>query len=129
MQQTTENTSTSAPITTTTEEFIIKLTDKAIEMIKEARDSDEDSKGKDLRIAVVGGGCSGYQYALNFDNEISDDDVVIEQSDIKVVVDHFSASHLQGTVLDYVDSLNGSGFKFNNPKAKRTCGCGSSFSG
>ena len=106
---------------------IVHLTEKAVQMVKETMVS-EGFQDHSLRVAVVGGGCSGYQYGLNFDNEIAEDDVCYEFNGVKVVIDQYSAGYLQGTEIDYVVSLNGSGYKFNNPKAKRTCGCGSSFS-
>jgi iron-sulfur cluster assembly protein len=81
-----------------------------------------------LRVGVKGGGCSGFQYSLNFTSEVDDEDILVEVDGVKIVTDAFSASYLKGTELVYVDTLQGSGFKFNNPNAKRTCGCGSSFS-
>jgi iron-sulfur cluster assembly accessory protein len=81
-----------------------------------------------LRVAVVGGGCSGFQYSLRFDNIFHPEDTVVEQQGVRIVVDATSAQHLHGTTIDYVQGLHGAGFKFLNPKAVRTCGCGSSFS-
>lgn len=108
------------------EESIVFLTPKAVEMVKETM-ANENFEDHSLRVAVVGGGCSGYQYALNFDQDVAEDDVCWEQEGVKIVVDQYSAGYLKGTVVDYVMSLNGAGYKFNNPTAKRTCGCGSSF--
>jgi len=76
---------------------------------------------------VKGGGCAGFQYSLTFTNEVDDDDVITVIDGVQVVSDVFSASYLKGTSLDYVESLAGAGFKFINPTARRTCGCGSSF--
>ena len=81
-----------------------------------------------LRVAVRPGGCSGYSYEMFFDSEIADDDVVREQSGVKVVVDPASAELLKGSTLEYNDGLNDAGFHITNPNATRTCGCGSSFS-
>ena len=81
-----------------------------------------------LRVGVKGGGCSGFQYSLNFTDEVDDEDVLVVVEGLQIVTDAFSASYLKGTELDHVDTLQGAGFKFNNPNAKRTCGCGSSFS-
>ena len=80
-----------------------------------------------LRIAVIGGGCSGFQYQMTLDKEANADDSVIEQDGLKVFVDTRSLLYLNGTRVDYVDDLNGSGFKFENPNAKSSCGCGESF--
>jgi iron-sulfur cluster assembly protein len=106
---------------------MLTLTERAVEMVKQALVA-ENLPGHSLRVAVVGGGCSGYQYGLDFDEAASDEDIVLAQGDVKILIDQYSATYLKGTTIDYVDSLNGSGFKFNNPVAKKTCGCGSSFS-
>ncbi len=105
----------------------IELTPPAIEAVKKAIEA-EGEAGDALRVSVVGGGCSGYQYNLDFDKESRMGDIVLEYGAVKVFVDPVSAGYLKGTVIDYVSGLNGTGFKFNNPNAKRTCGCGSSFS-
>jgi iron-sulfur cluster insertion protein len=81
-----------------------------------------------LRVYVRGGGCHGYQYGMAFETKIGEDDSVIEKGDIKVIMDSQSAPLLSGAEVDYVDSLQGSGFAIKNPQAKTTCGCGSSFS-
>ena len=82
-----------------------------------------------LRVAVVGGGCSGFSYQMNFENQVNPIDKTFEFDGLKVIVDQASWVFLKGTKLDFVDSLEGSGFKFDNPNAKTTCGCGHSFSG
>ena len=110
------------------EEFPLSFTDKAGEMIKSALDETEGEDGDYLRVGVKGGGCSGFQYSLNFTDEVDDEDQLVVVNGVKVVTDAFSASYLKGTELDYVETLQGAGFKFSNPNAKRTCGCGSSFS-
>jgi len=109
-------------------EQIVSLTDKAIEMVKGAMARESLGPEYALRVGVVGGGCSGFSYAMSFDNQPKPDDAVVEAGGIKVLVDAASREYLQGTTLDYVSGLHGSGFKFENPKAQRTCGCGSSFS-
>lgn len=81
-----------------------------------------------LRLSVVGGGCSGLQYSLELDDGPREDDAVYEIGGVRVFVDPTSAPYLVGTRVDYVDGLHGAGFKFVNPNADRTCGCGSSFS-
>ena len=89
---------------------------------------EEGQDGDGLRISVIGGGCSGLQYNLDFDNEERMGDVILDFSGLKVLIDPISVNHLKGTTIDFVSGLNGSGFKFNNPNAVRKCGCGSSFS-
>ncbi len=86
--------------------------------------------GKDyfIRVSVVGGGCSGLSYKLDFDNESQEGDQEFESNGYKVVCDMKSFLYLCGTELDFTDGLNGKGFQFNNPNASRTCGCGESFS-
>src|SRR5256886_15901222 len=81
-----------------------------------------------LRVAVVGGGCSGFQYHMAFENQTTDADQVFEFDGLKVAVDQMSSMYLDGTEIDYIETLEGAGFKFNNPNVKSTCGCGSSFS-
>lgn len=136
MSDTVTNTSTTpaAPMTAfpgesvSKDDFPLSFTARALEMIKSALEETKGEDGSYLRVGVKGGGCSGFQYSLNFTDEVDDEDVLVEVEGVKIVTDAFSASYLKGTELDHVDSLQGSGFKFNNPNAKRTCGCGSSFS-
>ena len=109
-------------------DFPIEITAKAIEMIRSALDETKGEDGEFLRVGVKGGGCSGFQYSLNFTAEVDDEDIMLLVDGTKIVTDAFSASYLKGTELDYVETLQGNGFKFINPNAKRTCGCGSSFS-
>lgn len=106
----------------------ISLTPKAVEMIKTTREQEGMDAECGLRVAVRGGGCSGFEYVLDFDQESRETDFVIEYDNLRVLVDSVSARYLQGTTIDYVLSGMGSGFKFNNPKASGSCGCGSSFS-
>jgi iron-sulfur cluster assembly protein len=105
----------------------VLLTAKALKMVKLTRD--EEGMGADcgLRIAVRGGGCSGFEYALDFDNEVRDSDTVLEYDGLKLYVDPISGRYLGGTLIDYSLGMTGTGFKFHNPKAVGTCGCGSSF--
>ncbi len=105
----------------------ILLTPSAIEAIKNAIAA-EGEPGDALRVSVVGGGCSGYQYNLDFEKESRMGDLVLDFDGVQIFVDPISAGYLKGTVVDYISGLQGTGFKFNNPNAKRTCGCGSSFS-
>jgi iron-sulfur cluster assembly accessory protein len=107
-------------------EPVVALTEKAAEMIKVAMERDGTS-GFGLRVGVLGGGCSGFQYNLSFEERPGEDDLVFEQGGVRVFVDQASQPHLQGMTLDYVTGLHGAGFKFLNPNATRTCGCGSSF--
>ena len=111
---------------TPTDEQPIFLTAAAVEAAKQAVKSDGET-GDGLRVSVVGGGCSGYQYNLDFEKEERLGDVVMSCDGLSIFVDPVSAGYLRGTVIDFVSGLNGAGFKFKNPKARRTCGCGSSF--
>jgi iron-sulfur cluster assembly accessory protein len=105
----------------------ITLTPKAVQMVKITREQEGIDPSFGLRVAVRGGGCSGFEYALDFDGEIRDTDYVLDYDGLKVVVDSVSARYLEGTTVDYVLGMAGTGFKFINPKASGTCGCGSSF--
>jgi iron-sulfur cluster assembly accessory protein len=105
----------------------LKLTDKAIQQVK-AILARENFEGYGLRVAVVGGGCSGFSYGLDFEKEQRPGDTVLEMDGLKVYLDEPSAKYLKGTVIDYVSGLHGAGFKFNNPNVTGTCGCGTSFS-
>ena len=80
-----------------------------------------------LRVGVLPGGCSGFQYGLNIEDEAGEDDMILESQGIRLFVDPFSLQYLQGTEIDYVSTFQGSGFTFNNPNAAGGCGCGSSF--
>jgi iron-sulfur cluster assembly accessory protein len=105
----------------------VLLTAKAVQMVKLTRQEEglDDSHG--LRVAVMGGGCSGFQYALDFEPEPRENDHVYEVEGLRVFVDPVSARYLDGTSIDYVMGMGGAGFKFNNPRAVGSCGCGSSF--
>jgi iron-sulfur cluster assembly accessory protein len=105
----------------------VTLTPRAVEQVKEVRTREGYSEGHALRVSIVGGGCSGFSYQLDFDETARPDDVVSEYPGVRVLVDPTSAQYLDGTQIDFVSSLHGGGFKFTNPKATQTCGCGSSF--
>jgi iron-sulfur cluster assembly accessory protein len=107
---------------------VISLTAAAVEQVKRIRADEGLSDAHALRVAVVGGGCSGFSYQLDFDDKPQDGDRVLQYDGVQVRVDPTSAQYLEGVQIDYVTSLSGGGFKFSNPKAKQTCGCGSSFS-
>lgn len=105
----------------------VTLTPKAVDMVRHTRDQEGIDPSYGLRIAVRGGGCSGFEYALDFESEARPNDFCYEQSGLKIFVDGLSARYLQGTSIDYVLGQTGAGFKFNNPNASGSCGCGSSF--
>ena len=104
----------------------IKLSDKAAGKIKELIAANENAEEQALRVAVRGGGCSGFQYALALD-KAKEDDHVFERQDVAVVVDKVSMQFVFGSEVDYVDGLQGAGFVVNNPNVVAACGCGSSF--
>jgi iron-sulfur cluster assembly protein len=108
---------------------MITITEKAVKEIKRIMDTDPTATNASVRVMVVGGGCSGMSYKLGFENQpAGQNDKVFEKDGVKVLIDQKSFLYLSGTELDFSDGLNGTGFVFNNPNAKRTCGCGSSFS-
>jgi iron-sulfur cluster assembly protein len=108
---------------------MIEVSDKAIQEIKRIQSAEGDAASSYLRVMVVGGGCSGMSYKIGFDHVAPPaTDKIFEKGGIKLVVDPKSYLFLSGTTLDYSDGFEGRGFVFNNPNAKRTCGCGSSFS-
>lgn len=105
----------------------LDLTATAVGKVKEIL-SQQSPQPKGLRVSVVGGGCSGFSYQMNFENESNGIDKEFDFEGLKVFVDQASLMYLKGTKIDYVETLEGSGFKFDNPNVKTTCGCGSSFS-
>jgi iron-sulfur cluster assembly accessory protein len=105
----------------------VALTSKAVEMVKLTREQEGMDASYGLRVAVMGGGCSGFQYALDFEPTGRDTDNVFVVDGLTVFVDPVSARYLEGVTIDYVFGMHGAGFKFNNPKATGTCGCGHSF--
>ncbi len=109
-----------------TPDAAITLSDKAVEKIGELLGGQEGSTDQALRVAVRGGGCSGFQYALAFDKP-KDDDNLFEVDGVAVVVDKVSMQFVFGSEVDYVEGLQGAGFQVNNPNVVAACGCGSSF--
>ena len=109
------------------EQIDLQLTDSAVRQLKHllARDQRE---GHGLRISIADGGCSGYSYKLDFEKEQKSGDIVLRFDDLNVFVDPQSVGYLKGTVIDFTSGLYGGGFKFSNPNATGTCGCGTSFS-
>src|SRR5678815_1053464 len=106
---------------------MITITEKAADKVKEIADA-EALQGQGLRLRVVGGGCSGFSYDLYFEDQPTDMDETFQANGVNLYIDPLSYQYLDGTEIDYVEGLHGSGFKFNNPNVKGTCGCGSSFS-
>ena len=106
---------------------MITITDRAAAKVKEIAQA-EDLTNQGLRLRVVGGGCSGFTYDLYFEDQPTDMDETFESQGVKLFIDPLSFQYLENTEIDYVEGLHGSGFKFNNPTVKGTCGCGSSFS-
>ena len=105
---------------------VVQVTESAASEIKSMLAKEPEKTGKGLRVYVEAGGCSGMQYGMVFD-EMRPDDVTAEFHGVSVVVDPFSANYLRGSVIDFVDSLTGGGFKISNPNARQSCGCGKSF--
>ena len=103
----------------------ITMTERAARRIGEILKSEP---GAMLRLSVLGGGCSGFQYKFDVERERADDDVTIARDGVTMLVDSVSLQYLAGSEVDFVDDLIGASFKVNNPKAKASCGCGTSFS-
>ena len=106
---------------------VLAITPKAAGEIKRIRAENRVPETHGLRLGVKGGGCSGMSYVLGFDEKPKEGDETLELQGVTVFIDKKSLMYLSGTQLDFTDGLNGSGFVFNNPNAKKTCGCGSSF--
>jgi len=106
---------------------MITMTDKAADKVKEIAAA-ESLEGQGLRLRVVGGGCAGFSYDLYFEDKVGEMDEQYESNGVKLYVDPLSHQYLEDTEIDYVEGVHGSGFKFNNPNVKGSCGCGSSFS-
>lgn len=115
-----------SPPETTAGEHAVRLTDKAVEMARAAI-AREGGEGSGLRIGVVGGGCSGMSYHMAVEPGPRSDDTVLDLDGVRIFINPESRPYLDGVTLDYVTGLHGAGFKFQNPNASRTCGCGSSF--
>lgn len=106
---------------------MIQLTQRAIDKVKEILET-QDPKPGGLRIAVIGGGCSGFSYSMAFENSPGLLDKVYQFDGLKVFIDQASLLYLEGASVDYLETLEAAGFKFDNPNVRSTCGCGSSFS-
>ncbi len=113
--------------TETVEEPMLGLTELAAAKVKEIQSAEAIDPNFGLRLRVVGGGCSGFAYDLYFDAK-ADGDRLFDSHGVQLFVDQMSLQYLAGTTVDYVEGLQGAGFKFGNPNVKSTCGCGSSFS-
>lgn len=105
---------------------MLEMTDRAVSKVKELLAA-ESKDGYGLRVAIHGGGCSGFQYGLTFENQERDNDNVMEMNGLRIFVDAMSGMYLDGVKIDYVETLEGSGFKIDNPNSSGTCGCGHSF--
>ena len=115
--------------TTNQPEVLMTVTSVAGEEVKKFMQQEGvDPAVGGLRVSVQPGGCSGFKYGLLIEDQAADDDIVLEQGDFKVFVDPFSAQYINGVIIDYTSSMQGSGFTFKNPNATGGCGCGSSFS-
>ena len=106
-------------------QWVVRLTEEAASQVKSLLAADQE-QGKSLRVYVEDGGCSGLQYGLTFDQK-RENDLTMDWFGVSVFVDPFSANYLQGSVVDFSDSLTGGGFKISNPNARQSCGCGKSF--
>jgi iron-sulfur cluster assembly accessory protein len=122
----TETTTSTPTIDPAGPESMVQITPVAATKVNEIRDAEAIEAHMALRLRVVGGGCAGFSYDLYFD-EATEVDRTFEVQGVRVVVDEMSLMYLVGTEIDYVEGLQGAGFKFNNPNVKSTCGCGSSF--
>ena len=111
---------------TTANDPVIQLTESAATQIREMRAKDPANDGKTLRVYIEGGGCSGLQYGMVFD-ERRDGDLSADHFGVSVLVDAVSAEYVRGSVVDFSDNLTGGGFKIVNPNARQSCGCGKSF--
>ena len=108
---------------------LVALTPTAASKIKELMSEEPDAGGLVLRVAIQGGGCSGFQYGLGFDSGAAEGDEILELEGVRVVVDPYSAPYLRGATIDFLNGLQESGFKIDNPNATSSCGCGHSFQG
>ena len=110
----------------TTKKAPVILTSKAVTKVKEIM-GQQNPVPSGLRVGVVGGGCSGFSYSMSFENAPGIMDKVFDMDGLKVYVDATSVTYLNGCIVDYLETIEGAGFKFENPNVKSTCGCGSSF--
>ena len=116
-----------ANVVTETATSPVTVTPTAVTEVRRYMEEQGATDNAGLRVGVLPGGCSGFQYGLNIEDEPGDDDMTFESQGIRLFVDPFSLQYLQGTEIDYVSTFQGSGFTFNNPNATGGCGCGSSF--
>jgi iron-sulfur cluster insertion protein len=116
-----------SPMRTSTVEKKAEITDAAAAKVKKLIE-EEGNPNLKLRVTVSGGGCSGFQYGFDFDENVADDDIQIEKNGITMLIDGMSMQYLAGSAVDYLEGLEGARFVISNPNAKSTCGCGSSFS-
>jgi len=108
--------------------MVIGLTERAAEEIERIVTEQKLPEGTALRVGVKGGGCSGFSYTLGFDDSVAETDQINTLNDVRIICDPKSFLYLNGTVVDFEDNLMGRGFKFTNPNASKSCGCGESFS-
>ena len=127
MSELAQSTVSASPAIAPGPEDLINITTLAASKVNEIRQAEAIEASQFLRLRVVGGGCAGFSYDLYFD-EAAEVDRHLKINGVEVVVDEMSLMYLMGTEIDYVEGLQGAGFKFNNPNVKSTCGCGSSFS-
>jgi len=106
---------------------LVSVTESAAAKVKQLMAEEPAGEAEVLRVAIQGGGCSGFQYGLGFDRGAMEGDVELEQHGVTVVVDPFSAPYLKGAQIDFIDSIHEAGFKIDNPNAAASCGCGHSF--
>ena len=119
---------TSIPQQASTSGIVVTLTDKAAEEVRKFISAEQvPAETAGLRVSVLPGGCSGFKYSLNIEERALEDDMSFDVNGVRVFVDGFSAQYLSGVTIDYVSSMQGSGFTFHNPNATGGCGCGSSF--
>ncbi len=111
----------------TSQQSVVALTERAADKIKGLMAQEPAGEADVLRVAIQGGGCSGFEYALGFDRGATEGDSVFSYSGVTVVVDPFSAPYLRGATVDYLETIQESGFKIDNPNAVSSCGCGHSF--
>ena len=123
-----QTTATETPAVTSAPTMTLHVTDPAVVEIKKFMESEEGlPETAGLRVRVVPGGCSGFQYSLNIEEDSRQGDFILDEKGVKLFVDMFSAQYLNGVQIDYVTGVMGSGFTFTNPNATGSCGCGTSF--
>jgi len=105
----------------------VTVTPTAVAEVRRYMEEQGATEAAGLRVGVLPGGCSGFQYGLNIEDEAGEDDMILESNGVRLFVDPFSLQYLTGVEIDYVSTFQGSGFTFNNPNASGGCGCGSSF--